>query len=141
MTVALIYHDVVSGSEADTVGFPGPTAARYKLEPAQFEAHLAALATAGAEVGLVASGAHPAVALTFDDGGASATSIAEALEARGWRGHFFVTTGMIGGPGFLSREGVRELALRGHVVGSHSHSHPTYMARLPSEEIAREWRP
>jgi peptidoglycan/xylan/chitin deacetylase (PgdA/CDA1 family) len=139
MTVALIYHDVVAADEADAIGFPGLTAARYKLEPDRFDTHLDAIEAAGLEVGLVASGEHPPLALTFDDGGASAPRIAEALEARGWRGHFFVTTGMIGRSGFLSAEGVRELARRGHVVGSHSHSHPNYMARLPSEEIAREW--
>jgi peptidoglycan/xylan/chitin deacetylase (PgdA/CDA1 family) len=140
MTVALIYHDVVSADELDRVGFPGPTAARYKLEPGSFEAHLGALEAAGADVGLVTPGERPAVALTFDDGGTSAPRIAEALEARGWRGHFFVTTGMIGRAGFLAEDGIRELAGRGHVVGSHSHSHPTYMARLPDEEIGREWR-
>ena len=42
-------------------------------------------------------------------------------------------------PGFLSAEGVRELAARGHVVGAHSHSHPTYFGRLSREEQSVEW--
>ena len=138
---ALMYHDVAERDRREHVGFPGPTAARYKLEPAAFETHLDAVAATGAEVGLVAAGAPPPqVALTFDDGGASALLAAEALERRGWRGHFFVTTGRIGTPGFLSAAGVRELAERGHAVGSHSHNHPTYMGRLDASEIDEEWR-
>jgi peptidoglycan/xylan/chitin deacetylase (PgdA/CDA1 family) len=64
---------------------------------------------------------------------------AAALELRGWRGLFFITTSRIDTPGFLSAGEVRELARRGHVVGSHSHSHPTYMGRLSREELDREW--
>jgi peptidoglycan/xylan/chitin deacetylase (PgdA/CDA1 family) len=79
--------------------------------------------------------------LTFDDGGASAaTVIAAMLEARGWRGHFFVTTGRVGSPAFLSREQIRDLRGRGHVVGSHSETHPLRMSYCPEEELFGEWR-
>lgn len=140
MTGALIYHDVVPGGEPDAAGFPGPLARRYKHTPEQFAAHLDAIASTGARVGLIdADSPPPAVALTFDDGGASALEIARRLEERGWRGHFFVTTGRIGTPGFLDSKGLRELVARGHDVGSHSHTHPTYMGRLAQEEIEEEW--
>lgn len=141
MPYALIYHDVATEGDRDAVGFPGPVAGRYKLAPDRFEAHLDAIAASGAPVALwdAAGGPRHGVALTFDDGGASALAAAGALERRGWRGHFFVTTGRIGAPGFLSVAGVRELAERGHAVGSHSHTHPTYMGRLPPGEIEREW--
>ena len=66
--------------------------------------------------------------------------IADLLEARGWRGHFFITTDRIGTPGFLTRGAVRELHRRGHIVGSHSGSHPTRMAALTRAELDREWR-
>src|SRR4051794_14113736 len=137
MTVALIYHDVVTSARQDECGFPGPVAARYKLDPARFESHLDAIAATGVRVGLIEDG--PQAALTFDDGGASALHAAAALEARGWRGHFFITTGRIGSPGFLTAEQVLELAARGHIVGSHSHSHPTYMGKLTATELASEW--
>lgn len=137
MTVALIYHDVAPAGELDRCGFEGPAAARYKLDTEWFEAHLDAIAATGVPVGLIQQGA-PA-ALTFDDGGASALRSAEALERRGWRGHFFITTGRIGTSGFLTAEEVRELADRGHAVGSHSHSHPTYMGALDRERLADEW--
>ena len=64
---------------------------------------------------------------------------AEALERRAWRGHFFVTSGRIGTPGFLAPEELRELVARGHVVGSHSDTHPTYMGRLSVEALQEEW--
>jgi peptidoglycan/xylan/chitin deacetylase (PgdA/CDA1 family) len=137
MTIALIYHDIIAAGERDLFGFPGPAASRYKLDPAHFEAHLQAIAATGASVGLFSDTAQ--VALTFDDGGASAIHAADALERRGWRGHFFITTGRIGTPGFLGSEQVRELAARGHEVGSHSVSHPTYMGALDRDQLAAEW--
>ena len=59
--------------------------------------------------------------LTFDDGGASAiTHTAPALEARNWRGHFFMTVGQLGTPEFLGPAALRDLHRRGHVIGSHT---------------------
>ena len=137
----LMYHDIAVRAQRDKVGFSGPLAARYKLEPDFFEAHLDALKVTG--LALAADGIareEPQVLLTFDDGGSSAMLIADALERRGWRGHFFVTTGRIASPGFLTAEQIRELAARGHGVGSHSDTHPTYMGRLSRSELDREWR-
>jgi peptidoglycan/xylan/chitin deacetylase (PgdA/CDA1 family) len=138
VTVALIYHDIAGAGAPDQYGFPGPAAARYKLEPERFEAHLDAISRVGVSVGPLRTG--PQVTLTFDDGGASALHAAAALEQRGWRGSFFITTGRVGSPGFLTRSEVHELAARGHEVGSHSHTHPTYMGALDREQLALEWR-
>lgn len=138
MTRTLIYHDVVPEARRDQCGFPGPAAGRYKLAPDAFEAHLAAISDTGLSVGLLRE--RPMVALTFDDGGSSALEIARALERRNWLGHFYITTSRIGTPGFLSADQVRALASAGHEVGSHSDTHPTYMASLPRAQIAREWR-
>ena len=138
MTIALIYHDIAARGEEDRYGFPGAAAARFKLDPGKFEAHLDAIAAAGVTVGSIAQQA--STALTFDDGGASLSRVAAAIERRGWLGHFFIVTGRVGTAGFLSADEVRELARRGHEVGSHSHSHPTYMGTLTAPELAREWR-
>lgn len=145
MTRTLMYHDIAPRARREDVGFPGPLAARYKLEPEAFEAHLRALAGNEAQVGMLDRGIltaaeEPEVVISFDDGGASASQAAEALERRNWRGQFFVTTARIGTPGFLSRAEVRALAERGHVVGSHSHTHPTYMGRMTRSELDWEWR-
>jgi peptidoglycan/xylan/chitin deacetylase (PgdA/CDA1 family) len=135
-----MYHDIAPREQRDAVGFPGPLAGRYKLEPDAFAAHLAAVAATGLEIRPLDAGeSAPQVTLTFDDGGASALLAAEALERRGWRGQFFITTGRIGTPGFLSVDELRELDGRGHLIGSHSHTHPTYMGRLTREELDGEW--
>ncbi len=138
MTNVLIYHDVTAVAERNHYGFAGAAAARYKLTPDSFEAHLDAIASTGVSVGLAPE--NPRAALTFDDGGSSALDAARMLEAHGWRGHFFITTGRIGTRGFLSAAQILELAASGHEVGSHSQTHPTYMAALPRAEIAQEWR-
>jgi len=79
--------------------------------------------------------------LTFDDGAVSSyTCVAGELEQRGWRGHFFVTTDWTGRPGFLAARQIRELHARGHVIGSHSCSHPARMSKLSWEELLREWK-
>jgi peptidoglycan/xylan/chitin deacetylase (PgdA/CDA1 family) len=140
VTAVLLYHDVVPRAVRETTGFGGPLAARYKLEPTEFAAHLDAIAATGRHVGTFdVDGDAPPVALTFDDGGSSALGAADALEHHGWRGHFFVVTSLIGKPGFLGSAEISELHRRGHVIGSHSHSHPTYMARLSRSELEREW--
>ncbi len=138
----LMYHDIAPREQRDAAGFPGPLAARYKLEPEAFEAHLDAVAATGLTVGTLAgagAGATPAVVVTFDDGGCSAPLAAEALERRGWRGQFFVTSSRIGTPGFTTADELRELSARGHVIGSHSHTHPTYMGRLTRAQLDEEW--
>lgn len=137
----LMYHDIAALAEREQVGFPGPLAARYKLTPEDFEAHLEAIAATGLRVGTIDAGERPPeVAITFDDGGASAPLAAAALERRGWRGQFFVTSGRVGTPGFLAPAQLSELHGRGHLIGSHSHSHPTYMGKLTRAELDEEWR-
>jgi peptidoglycan/xylan/chitin deacetylase (PgdA/CDA1 family) len=140
VTVVLLYHDVVERAVRENAGFAGPLAARYKLEPEVFSAHLEAIAATGLTVGtLDPTRPRPDVVLTFDDAGASALAAATMVEGYGWRAHFFVPTSLIGKAGFLGEAGILELAGRGHTVGSHSHTHPTYMARLSPDALEREW--
>lgn len=136
-TFALVYHDIAARPERDAVGFPGPVAGVYKLEPERFAAHLAAIESSGVRPGV--GGPAAAAMLTFDDGGASAPAIADELERHGWHGVFFVVSGRLGTPGFIDGDAVRELAARGHEIGSHSHTHPSYMGRLGARELAYEW--
>ena len=143
---ALMYHDVIEEGLWDSSGFSGARAGAYKLERQEFERHLAAIRTAVSveRIGLVTQGLEDSrktpVLLTFDDGGASAYEpVADLLESHGWRGYFFVTTGWIGTPGFLDGVRIRELHARGHVIGSHSCSHPAKMAGCPRSQLNREW--
>jgi peptidoglycan/xylan/chitin deacetylase (PgdA/CDA1 family) len=136
----LMYHDVVTGEDFCQSGFQRPGADLYKLTCAQFEDHLEALAEAqpGAP-GLVTDSTLPRWMITFDDGGLGALLAADMLEKLQWRGHFFITTAMLGQPGFLSASQVQELASRGHLVGSHSHTHPVPISDLSDEELEGEW--
>jgi peptidoglycan/xylan/chitin deacetylase (PgdA/CDA1 family) len=80
------------------------------------------------------------VFLTFDDGELGAYKyVADELEEHHWRGHFFIVTDWIGRRGFLDRRQIRELRSRGHVIGSHSCSHPEFMSHLSWHELMREW--
>ena len=139
---SLMYHDVVEPGAWESSGFSGSGAAVYKLEREEFGRHLDAIAATGVRVATATEPlADGSAMLTFDDGGVGAITLAaKMLEKHGWTGHFFVTTDRIGTPGFLSREQIQEMRRRGHVIGSHSCSHPTRMANCTREELQREWR-
>src|SRR5437588_90456 len=113
MPIALMYHDVIAGGRQS--GFCGTGAEHYKLAREEFLDHLAAMSVALDGGGFSLVGDDPGSApvrryLTFDDGGVSAyTDVADLLEARGWRGHFFVTTDRIGTAGFLDDRQIRDL--------------------------------
>ena len=140
---SLMYHDVVTGSDYDASGFPGGGAAVYKLERTQFAEHLRSIA---AQVGTppvpnalnFAEAGHRFV-LTFDDGGAGAFEAARTLEEFDWRGHFFVTAQYVDHAAFLDRTQIKELHRRGHVIGSHSFSHPLAMSHCSRNEMLDEW--
>jgi peptidoglycan/xylan/chitin deacetylase (PgdA/CDA1 family) len=144
-TIALGYHDVIGAGSPDVSGFPGPSAARYKLSGVEFAGQLSAIAAVHPavlpDVRLLGgkSGSGFPVILTFDDGGSGALTAADLLGRYGWGGHFLITVGRIGTKGFLDREGVRELRRRGHVVGSHSCTHPERMSVLTPEAQREEW--
>ncbi len=140
---ALMYHDVVPEGDWESSGFPAAWSQHYKFTRAEFEEHLQQIASAwhGAPpaAGEPVSGTGVPLRITFDDGGVGAMAAAEALEARDWRGYFFITTGRIGTPGFLDAGQIRSLAAAGHSIGSHSETHPTRMAALSPEQLREEW--
>jgi peptidoglycan/xylan/chitin deacetylase (PgdA/CDA1 family) len=144
--LAIMYHDVVEDAAYDSSGFPGEGANIYKLRRQDFARQLDAIRAAvpAGTVSLIARrrelAGPPPVFLTFDDGGGSFHApIAGMLEQLGWRGHFFITTSRIGTPGFLGEAQLRDLHRRGHVIGSHSHTHPTRMAALAPDRMESEW--
>ena len=142
---SIMYHDVVEGNDFEASGFPGRDAALYKLGRKQFAEQLQAIKAAAQHGGarrILDPPIEPAASfvMTFDDGGASAyTTIADMLEQYGWRGHFFITTDYIGRSAFMSRAQIHELHRRGHIIGSHSCSHPARMSSCSWEEMVREW--
>ena len=145
--IALMYHDVLDSDHETASGFSGAAAASYKIPRRRFEEHLCAIEAAlgTRRVGVLDAQASPEsssqVLLTFDDGGISALeTVAPLLARHGWLGHFFVTTDCIGLPGFLGLSDVRTLHDKGHVIGTHSCSHPARVGRLPMSVLIDEWR-
>jgi peptidoglycan/xylan/chitin deacetylase (PgdA/CDA1 family) len=127
-TVVMLHDVLPDGRPLADSGFTGPGPDSYKIRKPLFE--------------LMARHAHGAgTILTFDDGGRSALDVvAPVLAEHGLRGHFYIATAHLGAPGFLDRWGVGELAAAGHVIGSHSHTHPDMMPALSDEQILSEWR-
>jgi peptidoglycan/xylan/chitin deacetylase (PgdA/CDA1 family) len=141
---SLLFHDVYVG-DVDESGFSSDAANRYKLSLLDFEAQLAALAGVCVDAPILATDltgsrrAFPFL-ITFDDGGVSYyTMVADRLEALGWRGHCFVSTDFIGRRGFVDASQIRELDARGHVIGSHSASHPTRFSTCSFDRMREEW--
>jgi len=139
-----MYHDIVSDGRWNSSGFPGAGADVYKLSSNRFGRHLEMLSEHNSRAVLAGSddewGAANPVYITFDDGGQSGYTVAaDMLEKYGWRGHFFVATNFIGNAGFLTATQIRELHERGHVVASHSHTHPTRMSYCRRDQLLTEW--
>jgi hypothetical protein len=145
--ISLMYHDVVEPGQWDASGRVGPGAAKYKIDSKEFVKHLQAVARVRSDSPMLATALtsvpRPSTApllLTFDDGGRGACQTADLLESQGWRGHFFITVGDLGGSRFLSHSQVRDLSSRGHAVGSHTYSHPELLSGLSSGAILEEWK-
>jgi peptidoglycan/xylan/chitin deacetylase (PgdA/CDA1 family) len=140
-----MYHDVVD-EDGPSSGRSGAGPDRYTVTHQTFVDHLdrikenVGVAPAAAADLLAGRGPWPRWALTFDDGGTSALSVGEELKRREWRGHFFITSGLVGTRGFVDESAIRELDRMGHVIGSHSVTHPERMASLPADDLLREWR-
>jgi peptidoglycan/xylan/chitin deacetylase (PgdA/CDA1 family) len=156
--IALLFHDVYVTHPRES-GFASAAADRYKLSARRFDAEIDGLARVRPDApvlimdmtgGLKASGHHLGRAgddqgalpflITVDDGGVSYYAVlADRLESRGWRGHCFVSTDAIGRPGFLTAAQIRELRERGHVIGSHSASHPARISACGPARLREEW--
>lgn len=136
------YHDVTDDPRDS--GFQRNGALPYKLGTQLFRSHLDGIAEGPrqpsliTEIDLTATGRH--LLLTFDDGGKSALDIGEELCRRGWRGHFFITTSLIGRRTFLDASEIRQLRTAGHLIGSHSHTHPDIYRELDPARMVVEWR-
>ena len=142
---SIMYHDVVDPGAYDISGFGGADANLYKVERNQFEAHLKAIAGASIVPVSILDFLHSApnfspLVITFDDGGISAHSfVAEFFEKLSWPAHFFITAGYVDRPGFLTANQIQDLYRRGHIIGSHSYSHPA-MSNCDAQAIREEWR-
>ena len=80
------------------------------------------------------------VMITFDDGWGEDMWIARRfLDPRGMPTVFFVYTGAVGAPGYLSWSDAKSLEAAGHEVLSHTVSHPD-LQQVPDARLASEMR-
>lgn len=144
--VSLLFHDVIVSGDHGPSGFSCPQGRRYKLEKDEFHLQMTGIHKATpfmpvlvSDLGNV-SQLHEPIMLTFDDGGISGnTHISDVLDQYGWKAHFFVVTEYIGQPGFLNEDQIRDLKRSGHIIGTHSCSHPDRMCDRGWTQIIDEW--
>ena len=86
------------------------------------------------------------VTLTVDDGGVGNYSyIYPVLEKNELQGMFFIPTSFINSsenrrPSYMNSTQIREISQSGHIIGSHSHSHPKNISLLSRAKVLEEWR-
>ena len=73
------------------------------------------------------------VSLTFDDGDADQMAAEQTLKANGLVGTFYITTGWIGAPGYLSRDQLNTIRADGSEIGGHTVNHAD-LTQVPTTE-------
>jgi peptidoglycan/xylan/chitin deacetylase (PgdA/CDA1 family) len=73
------------------------------------------------------------VSLTFDDGDADQLVAAHILQAHRLRGTFYIITGAVGTPGYLTRAQLHQVTAAGHEIGGHTVSHLDLNRVSPAE--------
>lgn len=137
-----LYHEVVDNPNDS--GFQRNQALPYKHKVSEFKENIdiivrnSELITTVDRISL--HGNSRITLISFDDGGKSAMTSASYLEKHNLRGHFFVSTAFIGDEHFLKAEEIIDLHKRGHIIGSHSHSHPNVFKKLTYREMEYEWK-
>jgi peptidoglycan/xylan/chitin deacetylase (PgdA/CDA1 family) len=123
-------------------GWQRAAALPYKHPFRKYCEHLDAIGAGPVAPGLLEGyGRAPRLAtISFDDGGVSNVGAAEELVRRGWRGYFFVVSGLVGKKGFMDEAQIRYLRSCGHVIGSHSATHPDIFRSLKPAQMLEEWR-
>ena len=97
-------------------------------------AALAAVALILAPVGAQASPTNPLiVTFTFDDGAADQLTGQQLLEEHGMTGTFYINSGFIGLPGYMTRSDLDTLAANGHEIGGHTVTHQDLPTLDPDE--------
>jgi peptidoglycan/xylan/chitin deacetylase (PgdA/CDA1 family) len=140
-----MYHGL---APSDAVAAPSRER-KYWLRPGQFKEHLDQIRSRGYQVrqlgeswaeGTATVGGTSTAVITFDDGLASAYEIAYPLLLEAAvRADFFVNTGTIGKPGFLTWAQMGEMRRAGMSFQSHSHDH-VYLTWLAGGALEQQLR-
>ena len=130
-----MYHDVYK-SDANESGFLRERDLPYKIQLDVFEEQVKSLRDYCENNNLL----RDTIVFTFDDGGKSFYMlVAPVLEKYGFKGLFFISTQYINTETFLNKDEIIELHKRGHIIGSHAHSHE-HLYTLTDSQVIAEWR-
>lgn len=133
--IVFMYHDLFRRDVKES-GFQTIGAVPYKISEKAFEKQVQLISNYCVNKHIKKSN----IVFTFDDGGSSFLNlIAPILEKYGFLGVFFIATQYVDSPGFLTTDEIIALRKRGHIIGSHSHSHPLRMDALDMESLIEEW--
>ncbi|MBF4573359.1 cell wall-binding repeat-containing protein [Herbiconiux sp. VKM Ac-1786] len=77
------------------------------------------------------------VSLTFDDGNADQLAAAATMNAKGLKGTFYLISGYVDQPGYLTRPEVATIAGAGNEIGGHT-VHHLDLATLGADDVKRE---
>ncbi len=138
--VALMYHELEQPNR--TLCHSEPGYVRYVVAAENFEAQMESLRDQGWH-GITVTEAlslpnRACVALTFDDGCETDLVVAAPLlRDLGFGATFFITTGFLNTPGFLSSTQLKQLCDAGFEIGCHSQTH-AYLPDLDDKSLERE---
>lgn len=129
-----MYHDVYHHDLTES-GFCRDRDILYKMNSQNFEEQVRSISEYFRKNNI----SPDSIVFTFDDGGKSFyTIIAPILERYGFKGMFFISTNYIGCETFLTAAQIKELSLRGHIIGSHAHTHE-HLNTLSDKQVFSEW--
>ena len=137
--LTFLYHEAID-CPTDS-GFQRKGALPYKHKTEEFKKNIDIIVDSGKEIITMneLNLYDEAILISFDDGGKSSMFIADYLDKYNIKGHFFITTNLINNKYFLSKNQIIDLHKRGHIIGSHSHSHPNVFKSLSYQEMVGEW--
>ena len=137
-----IYHAIEDS--AHPAGTRNPGEQLYVLSVSQFREQMEYLHREGyktyllEELQTLTEWPDKAVVLTFDDGHESNFTLAlPILQEFSFKADFYITTGWIGTPCFMTEEQIKALSDAGMGIGSHGVTH-TFLSDLPTVDARKE---
>jgi peptidoglycan/xylan/chitin deacetylase (PgdA/CDA1 family) len=138
-TVFLMYHELEEPGRPLCQAEPGYV--RYVLRSSKFRAQMDFIkhqGWGGVSVSQALNHQPGNIAITFDDGCETDLGCAAPiLQEFGFGATFYITTGFLGKPGYLSESQLRELCGLGFEIGCHSMTH-AYLTDLDGDGLHRE---
>ncbi len=77
------------------------------------------------------------ISLTFDDGNADQMTALPILQKYNMHGTFYIISGSIGAPNYLTQANLATIAGQGNEIGGHTVSHPD-LTTVPADEATRQ---